>query len=370
MKKKFKNDVLLIHFYYTDEKSFASTRHKDFLNYLGLKKKIIVIGANFHHLKKNTIQNKTNNFKVLAIKNLKYHNNFFRLLSIIHFCIILFTKYRSYFKDSKHIISTSPDLIVSSFTILLSNFYKKKCLLEIRDIWPLSLVTQKNISKVNPLYYIFKYLEKYIYKNSYKIFSNLKFFNLRLKELNIKKNFFYIPDLIYLKKLPIRHKKKKLNIIFCSIENKANNFDTVYTFIKKMSCKFKYINFYIFLYNSSKKYKVFRNIVFRYDKSQQFIENFISKKDINFGLSAINYSELYKYGCSPRKFKLYKEFSIPNINLCLKKDSKHEFWRDSYNLNYLKFNFELSEFVFFQNTKKYDFNNNKYVKKNLNLLFN
>jgi len=369
MKKKFKNDVLLIHFYYTDEKSFASTRHKDFLNYLGLKKKIIVIGANSHHLKKNTIQNESNNFKLITIKNLKYHNNFLRLLSIMHFCIILFIKYRSYFKDSKYVISTSPDLIVSSFTILLSNFYKKKCLLEIRDVWPLSLVTQKNISKVNPLYYIFKYLEKYIYKNSYIIFSNLKFFNLRLKELKIKKIFFYIPDFIYLKKPPLRNKRKQINGIFCSIVNNSNNFDTVYSFIKKMSSKIKNIKFYIFLYNSRRRHKKSSNIVFKYDKTQRYIENFISKKNINFGLSAINYSELYKYGCSPRKFKLYKEFSIPNINLCLKKDYKHEFWRDSYNLNYLKFNSHLIKKIINYKISKYKFQNNRIIKKKLDKLF-
>jgi hypothetical protein len=369
MKKKFKNDILLIHFYYTDEKSFASTRHKDFMNYLGLKKKIVVIGADFHHLKKNSIQNKSNNFKVLTIRNLKYHNNFFRLLSIIHFCIMLFIKYRSYFKDSRYLISTSPDLIVSSFTILLSNFYKKKCLLEIRDVWPLSLFTQKNISRINPFYYIFNYLEKYIYKNSYKIFSNLKFFNLRLKELNIKKTFFYIPDFIYLKKPPLRNKRKQINIIFSSIDNKANNFDVVYSFVKKMSSKIKNIKFYIFLYNSRRRYKKSFNIVFKYDKSQTYIENFILKKDINFGLTAINYSELYKYGCSPRKFKLYKEFSIPNINLCLKKDAKHEFWRDSYNLNYLKFNSHLIKKIINFKNSTYKLRNNKIKKKKLNKLF-
>lgn len=100
--------------------------------------------------------------------------------------------------------------------------------------------------------------------------------------------------------------------------------------------------------------------------------NFIKKNQIDFGLTAIDYKPLYKYGCSPRKYNLYQNLNIQNINLCTKKNLKHDFWKNSININYLNHN---SSFLDFKNISKIkpkhknssSFNNK--IKSKLNRLF-
>lgn len=349
MKKKY--DIILVNFYFTTTNDFGSTRHYDFINYLAKKYKILIITSKNHHLSRNTRNPINTTFDVIKIDNPKYNNNISRLFSIMYFCLRLFFDHRYLFKNSKFIIATSPDLIAASFTIFISKLYNIKRFLEVRDVWPLTLLIQKDISKINPIYFLLSFLERYIYKNSNQIFSNLKFFNLRLNELKIQKKFIYLPDLINFKK--INEDKGKINLIYCGSENKSNNFNIIYNFIKKIGKKLNNISIYIFIYNSkNNKYKSNGNVKIQQNKSVKYIEKFITKKKINYGLSSISYSELYHYGCSPRKFNLYEKFSISNINLCLKKNKKHDFWKYSYNFNYLNFNSQLKSLVKFFNSKK------------------
>lgn len=373
-------NILFIHFYFTSQNCFGNTSHLDYFNYLSNKKKITIVTSKNNHLRninsKLSINNK--NLEIIEINNISYNNNLFRLISILQFCLILSTKYLFLFKKNKYVFSTTPDLIVSFFSTYLAKTFKIINILEVRDVWPETLITHKNISKINPIYLIFLYLEIYIYKNSRVIVSNLKYFKIRLKELKIKKKFIFLPDLNVLKfnrkqSKIIKNKNDKINFIYCGIDNNANNFKVIYEFIKKTILTNSKIRFHIFLYNPKKKYKSLRYVTFKYQKSIKYVLNFIKKNQIDFGLTAIDYKPLYKYGCSPRKYNLYRNLNIQNINLCTKKNLKHDFWKNSKNIDYLN---NIPSFLDLKNISKINpkyrnylsFNNK--IKSNLHKLFN
>lgn len=321
-----RKNILFIHFYFTSLNCFGSTRHLDYFNYLSKNHNITIVTSKNNHFRNRKSKLSINNkiLKIIEIDNITYNNNLFRLISILQFCLILSTKYLFLFKKNKYVFSTTPDLIISFFSTYLAKIYKIKNILEVRDVWPETLITHKNMSKINPIYLIFLYLEIYVYKNSSVIISNLKYFKIRLKELKINKKFVYLPDLNILKfnRKPSNItsiKNDKINFIYCGIDNNANNFQVIYEFINKISLTNNKLRFHIFLYNPKKKYKSLRTVNFKYQKSIKYVLNFIKKKQIEFGLTAIDYKPLYKYGCSPRKYNLYRISNIQNINLCKKK---------------------------------------------------
>ena len=374
-----RKNILFIHFYFTSLNCYGNTRHLDYFNYLSKNHNITIVTSKNNHFRNRKSKLSINNkfLKIIEIDNISYNNNLFRLISILQFCLILSTKYLFLFKKNKYVFSTTPDLIVSFFSTYLAKIYKIKNILEVRDVWPETLITHKNISKINPIYLIFLYLEIYVYKNSSVIISNLKYFKIRLKEVKINKKLVYLPDLNILKfnkkaSNITSIKNDKINFIYCGTDNNANNFQVIYEFINKISLTNNKLRFHIFLYNPKKKYKSLKSVNFKYQKSMKSVLNFIKKNQIDFGLTAIDYKPLYKYGCSPRKYNLYQNLNIQNINLCTKKNLKHDFWKNSININYLNHN---SSFLDFKNISKIkpkhknssSFNNK--IKSKLNRLF-
>jgi len=57
----------------------------------------------------------------------------------------------------------------------LSKRYKVPFIFEVRDVWPAALVDMGGLSKLNPIYFIFRLIEKVLYKYSARISSTLPF---------------------------------------------------------------------------------------------------------------------------------------------------------------------------------------------------
>lgn len=91
-----------------------------------------------------------------------------RLLNMLTFGIELFrNKFKRFSQNNK------PDIIIAStahpFHIFAAKYYAKKykakLILEVRDIWPLSLQELVGISKFHPLSIIINFCQRYAYKN-------------------------------------------------------------------------------------------------------------------------------------------------------------------------------------------------------------
>lgn len=76
----------------------------------------------------------------------------------------------------------------------LARKHKAKFVLEIRDIWPLSIVELGKISKSHPLILIMSYLEKFGIKKCNHLVSNLSNYDRYLKQKGFTRHFEYIPN--------------------------------------------------------------------------------------------------------------------------------------------------------------------------------
>ncbi len=132
-------------------------------SYSHVPKRNYKIDSNFHFEMEEDIN-------LVIVKNIVYKHgrSVMRIISMFIFCIKLF------FIPIKKV--NQPDfIIVSSISLLpiLNAFFFKyryknrpKVILELRDIWPLSLVELGNYSRFNPFIVLLEWIEKIAYKNS------------------------------------------------------------------------------------------------------------------------------------------------------------------------------------------------------------
>lgn len=74
-------------------------------------------------------------------------------------------------------LSEKPDVVIGPSVPLFTGWAALKIakendaafVFEVRDIWPISLVENGGLSKNNPMYYIFRYVEKFLYRKSHGI---------------------------------------------------------------------------------------------------------------------------------------------------------------------------------------------------------
>lgn len=75
---------------------------------------------------------------------------------------------RCFYKKEKPdvIYTSSPDLFVAFFALLFGKMHKIPVVVEIRDLWPESIVEYNGMSRKNPIIQILYQLEKWIYKKA------------------------------------------------------------------------------------------------------------------------------------------------------------------------------------------------------------
>lgn len=143
-------------------------------NFELLGHKTMVISSKNHHL--SVFPNDKSNFT--SVEGVSFYlvdtpyykgNGVKRLLNMLAFGINLFSRK---FKKINQI--NKPDIIIAStahpFHIFAAKFYamkyKAKLILEVRDIWPLSLQELFGISKFHPLSLLINFCQKFAYKYS------------------------------------------------------------------------------------------------------------------------------------------------------------------------------------------------------------
>lgn len=72
------------------------------------------------------------------------------------------------------IYTSSPDLFVAFFALLFGKKYKIPVVVEVRDLWPQSIVEYNGMSPWNPIIQILYQLEKWIYKNADRLIFTMK----------------------------------------------------------------------------------------------------------------------------------------------------------------------------------------------------
>ncbi len=296
---------------------------------------LTLITASYSHVPKRNypIKNqfhfeKEQGIDLVIIKNIVYHNgrSFLRILSMVIFWLKL------YFLPLRKI--QAPDfIIVSSISllpILNAFFFKKKfnnkpkIILEIRDIWPLSLIELGGFSMNNPFVRFLSWVEKSGYKKSDYVTSVLPLAYKHIDMVaNKKVSFKHIPNGIHLKHIQSHEPlSKEISELIPSdkfiigytgalgVANAMNYFIDLAIYNKSNT---KY--YFVIVGDGYLKKKLAKlakgldNILFFDRIPKQQIQSILSKFDLLF-LGAEN-KDLYKYGVSANKIYDYMYASKP-----------------------------------------------------------
>lgn len=244
--------------------------------------------------------------------------NIQRVLSWIVFEIKLW-KHLQKFK------SNPPEvLIVSSLSLLsfINGVYFKrktscKLVLEVRDIWPLTLIEIGKYSSWNPVVIILGYIEKFGYNNADLIVGTMPRLDLHVNNI-IKKpfNFAYVPmgyDPDFYKdigsELPPEYTDTlplgKFIVTYAGAIGKVNLVEEIVEAAKILNEPNNDI-FFLIIGNGPLKNKVekmangLRNILFIPKIEKRFVNSFLSHSSLL--LHPVNNENIYRYGISPNKW--------------------------------------------------------------------
>ena len=252
-------------------------------------------------------------------------NDWKRYLNIFSFCInlflILFLKI-SYLKiiSSKKlphvILASSPQLPAAFLSLIIAKLFRIPFILEIRDLWPQSLIELGGIKRNNIFIKLCLFIERILYKNSNAIVvlskGSIKYIHDRGG-----KNIHWLPngpdlDLFKFRKLPYKeffNKESPFHILYAGTIGLANGIDNIIN--AAILLQGKPIKFYI-LGDGPEKIKLknralnLENIIFEDPIPKSQIPNRIAKSDVV--LVNLKKIDLFSYGVSPNK--LYDAYSI------------------------------------------------------------
>lgn len=228
-----------------------------------------------------------------------------------------------------------PDaIIVSSLSLLtiINGIYFKwkfgcKFILEIRDIWPLTLIEIGGYSRYNPIILFLGFIEQIGYKYSDNIIGLMPNLKLHIPQ-KYKKKVHYIPQGIELN----LYRKNDFSDITMGTIGKINqsNFNIIYTgSIGQVNDVEKMIEILIrcFEINESiffhivgdgtqkqylkEKYKKFKNIIFHNPIPKSEVPYLLSHFEAN--IIHVSPHSIYKYGISPNKLNEYLMSGNPTL---------------------------------------------------------
>ncbi len=250
-------------------------------------------------------------------------NNWKRYFNMISFCVQLFFLLTSkcFSKIIKRelpdiILASSPQLPAAYVSLIIAKFFKIPFILEIRDLWPQVLIDQGGKSERNLIVIIFRFMERYLYKNS----TSLIILAKGAKEYVHKRGGRDIhflpngPDIDLFKySLPAEKKsfstKNPFRIIYAGAHGEANDLENV---IKASKYLMPYPIEIILIGDGINKKKLINlavncpNVKFKDPLPKSSMPIFLSKGDSI--LVSLKDVPLFKYGVSPNK--LYDAYAI------------------------------------------------------------
>uniref|UniRef100_A0A7C3RWL1 Glycosyltransferase WbuB n=1 Tax=Dictyoglomus thermophilum TaxID=14 RepID=A0A7C3RWL1_DICTH len=315
----------------------GGTRHFDFGKELVKRGyNVTIFASSFHYsLLKEIKEYKKNSYiiedydgvRFVWIKTFPYsRNDWRRVINMLSYSI------RSY-KVAKKINIEKPDIIIGSsvhlfavfIAYLLSKKYKTPFIMEVRDLWPQTLIDM-GVSKWHPFVILLGILEKFLYKKADKIIVLLPKANEYIENLGISpEKIVWIPNGVDLERfnfdiecIDLRIDKKNFVITYTGAIGKANNLDTLLETARILKDNYPEIKF-LLVGNGTEKERLIqiakennlKNVEFRDPVPKNEIAKIINKSDVLILL--VRDSPLYKYGISFNKLFDYLASGKPII---------------------------------------------------------
>lgn len=335
-----KKNIWLINYHAYPPRKSKWTRHFDLFKNISDKFNFVIYGASYIHDTGEEILEKKEKIraeiyqeiKYKTIRVLSYKNMYERYISYINF---LFKVFKECKKETKPdiVIGSAPDLMMGLGAYLLSKKYRAKFIFEIRDIWPETLVQLNVISRRGIFYFLFRKLEKFLYKKADIIIITAPGMKehiletLKIKEYEkicyinngVDLNNFYknLEKYREIKILP----QNKFNITYTGAIGLANGLDILVDTAKKLAdLREKEIFINIVgtgpeLERLQNKYSELTNIKFYGSFKKEEVPNILNQSDCLF--FSLQDKELFqKFGISPNKLFEYLASAKPIIFSC------------------------------------------------------
>lgn len=118
--------------------------------------------------------------KVLSVLKYKSQKSFIRVLSWLHFEIKLCRKIL--LSNNDIVLVSSPSIFSFLTGYLFKKLRKRKLIIDIRDIWPETLIEEGGVNKWHPLVIIMYWLQKLAYRNADLVVSSIPNLSLHILE--------------------------------------------------------------------------------------------------------------------------------------------------------------------------------------------
>ncbi len=278
---------------------------------------------------------------------------FKRTLNYVSFMLSSFL-YWLFSKKSDLIIVTSPPLFTAIWVLWLNKIKKIPYIVEIRDLWPESVVALWLMKKESLYYKIFSWFERKIYDNAKKIIAVTKWIQKDIEKIWYNKvvlqyNVFDTNNLINYSLSELEEFKKKYNIpenkkifVYAWNHSKAQHLENILNLAKD----YKNWEFYM-LWDGETKQKLeniaqkenINNIHFLWFQNKEIVYKFIQLAD--FCITSLNNTKLFE-DAIPTKTLEYLAFWKPVIAFIkwdlAEKIEKYNVWivSDKYNKNIIE----------------------------------
>lgn len=333
--------VLIVNHYSGNSRVGMEYRHRYLSRYfLQSEFEVSIVSASFSHLyssppdiSKTFSQEQDEGLNQYWIKTPVYSGNgISRLINMIVFTIRLcFLTMRGKVGRPNYVICSTPHPFVVINMLFFKWFCKSKTVFEVRDIWPLMLIELGQLSKLNPLCWLFRLLEKIGYKYSdatVSLWSDAEKYSIESGVMPGK--YFYIPNGIEVSEVQKSYDNNAVDLVN-SLHDKgyfvvgyggshglANPLDQVIE-AARISEERKSSLAWVMVGDGPEKERAVRkseelglkNLYWLPPESKKDIMGFYSKLDVCFiGLKRL---PLFKYGPTPNKLMDYMLASKPIV---------------------------------------------------------
>jgi len=342
-----KKNIWIFNHYVVTPDMTGGTRHYDLaLELANQGNNLVLFASSYNHfilkemkdyIGKNYLIENISNIKIVWIKTTKYKkNNWKRILNMF---VYSFRVIRAAKKLRKNSILEKPDIVMGSsvhlFAVLsalvVSRKNKAKFIMEVRDLWPATLIEFRKISKYHPVIAVFYFLEKFLAKRAEKIITVLPGAKEYYVEKKIKKKkIIWIPNGINynnfknlaterFKLFEDKISKDYFKVMYTGALGLANNVETFLRAGKIIGQKTNKIKLLIIgegerkkqLINLKKKLNL-NNVIFFDGIKKKDVPGVLFLADI-FWIGTKNVKNLYKYGFSFNKLFEYMASKRPIV---------------------------------------------------------
>ena len=340
-------NIWIVNHYAIPPRMGGLVRHYYFSKYLREKGHNVKIftSSKIHNTDINMIKDKSlykeelmDNVEYTFVRSKNYSGNGIdRIMNMADLPFKMWKAMKIFWKKEKPdvIYTSSPDLFVAFFALLFGKFHKVPVVVEVRDLWPESIVVYNRMSRKNPIIQILYQLEKWIYKKADRLIFTMEGGKDYIcekkwdKKIDLQK-VFHINNGIDLEEF--EHNLNEFKVDDSELEDEAN-FKVVYTGSIRMVNHLQTLidvadilkkegknNIRIIIYGEGTEREKLEkqckdkklNVFFRGRVEKKYIPYIVSKANLN--LINVKNSSLIKYGGSWNKLFEYMAGGKPILS--------------------------------------------------------